>query len=147
VAKMIFINLPVADVAKSTAFYEAIGFTRNLQFSNEVASCMVMSEAISVMILGRDFFQTFTPKTIADAHASTEVLLATMQDSRAEADALVAAAAQAGGVADPRPVQDLGFMYSRSFEDLDGHMWEVGHMDMAAYDAAGGPNAELPDAA
>ena len=105
---------------------------------------MVFSETISVMILGREFFATFTPKAIADAHATTEVLLATMQDSRAEADELVEKAARAGGVADPRPVQDLGFMYSRSFEDPDGHMWEVGHMDMTAYEQAGGPHAELP---
>lgn len=130
--KMIFVNLPVTDVAKSTAFYEAIGFTKNEMFSNENASAMVWSEEIYVMILARDFFQTFTPKAIADAQATTEVLVCLSFDSRADVDTITEAAAAHGGTADVRPIQDMGFMYSRAFADPDGHMFEPMHMDMAA---------------
>jgi hypothetical protein len=138
--KMIFVNLPVADVAASTRFYEAIGCTKDERFSQEgVASAMVWSETISFMILAHDFFRTFTPKPIADSHASTEVLICLSRDSRAEVDAIVEAAAAAGGKADIRDKQDMGFMYSRAFEDPDGHVFEPMWMDAAA---AQGPQAE-----
>jgi predicted lactoylglutathione lyase len=134
--QMIFVNLPVTDVAKSTAFYEAIGCTRDERFSNEVASAMQLSDTIVFMILGHDFFQTFTGKAIADAHATTEVLICISRDSRAAVDAIVEAAGAAGGKADPREKQDMGFMYGRSFEDPDGHIFEPMFMDMEAAMAA-----------
>jgi uncharacterized protein len=129
--KMIFVNLPVADVAKATAFYEAIGFTRNAMFSNEQASAMVLTDTISVMLLRRDFYATFTPKQIIDAHSVSGVLLALGLDTRAEVDAITAAALAAGG-REAHEAEDHGYMYSRAFEDLDGHGWGPFHMDMAA---------------
>ena len=130
--QMVFINLPVADVAKSTAFYEAIGCTKDARFSNEVASAMTLSDTISFMILSHDYFKGFTPKPIADAHATTEVLICISRDSREEVDAIVAKAASAGGKADIREKQDMGFMYGRSFEDPDGHVFEPMYMDVDA---------------
>lgn len=134
--QMIFVNLPVADVAKSTAFYEAIGCTKDERFRNEMASAMQLSESIVFMILNPEFFQTFTPKAIADAKVTTEVLICISRDSRGAVDTIVERAAAAGGRADVRPVQDMGFMYSRAFEDPDGHMFEPMHMDMEAAMAA-----------
>lgn len=134
--QMIFVNLPVTDVAKSTAFYEAIGCTKDERFSNEVASAMQLSDTIVFMILGQDFFQTFTGKSIADAHATTEVLICISRDSRDAVDAIVEAAGAAGGKPDPREKQDMGFMYGRSFEDPDGHIFEPMFMDMEAAMAA-----------
>ena len=134
--QMIFVNLPVADVAKSTAFYEAIGCTKDERFSNEVASAMQLSDTIVFMILSHDFFKTFTPKPIADAHATTETLICISRDSRDAVDAIVDAAAAAGGKADVGPNQDMGFMYGRTFEDPDGHIFEPMFMDMEAAMAA-----------
>jgi predicted lactoylglutathione lyase len=134
-AKMIFMNLPVADVAKATAFYEAIGFEKNPQFSNEQASCMVWSDAIHVMLLGHDFYRTFTTKQIADTHQTSAALIALSRDSRAEVDAITDAAITAGG-RQTRDTDDMGFMYSRPFEDLDGHTFEPMYMDMEAFPAA-----------
>lgn len=144
VAKMIFVNLPVADVAASTRFYEAIGCTKDERFCQEgTASAMVWSDTITFMILAHDFFRTFTPKPMADAHATTEVLLCLSRDSRAEVDAIVEAAAAAGGKADIRDKQDMGFMYSRAFEDPDGHIFEPMYMDVeAAMAAMGGAESE-----
>ena len=130
--QMIFVNLPVADVARSTAFYEAIGCTKDARFSNEQASAMQLSDTIVFMILSRDFFKTFTPKPIADAHAVTEALICISRDSREAVDAIVEAAGQAGGKADIREKQDMGFMYGRSFEDPDGHIFEPMFMDLEA---------------
>jgi predicted lactoylglutathione lyase len=131
-AKMIFVNLPVTDVARSTAFYEGIGMVKDPRFSNEVASAMGWSDTIVFMILDKGFFATFTPKTIADATATTEVLIALSMESRAEVDSIVEKAGAHGGSADVRPAQDMGFMYSRAFADPDGHMFEPIHMDEAA---------------
>ncbi|UZK64736.1 VOC family protein [Sphingomonas sp. M1-B02] len=130
--QMVFINLPVKDVAASTAFYEAIGCTRDARFSGDHASAMILSDTITFMILGHSFFAGFTPKPIADAHATTEVLICISRESRADVDAIVARAAAAGGRADIREAQDMGFMYSRAFEDLDGHIFEPMHMDVDA---------------
>lgn len=130
--QMIFVNLPVTDLAKSTAFYEAIGCTKDPRFSNEVASAMQLSDEIVFMILSQDFFKTFTPKPIADAHATTEVLIAISRDSREAVDAIVEAAGAAGGKTDIREKQDMGFMYGRSFEDPEGHVFEPVFMDMEA---------------
>ena len=134
--QMIFVNLPVSDVARSTAFYEAIGCTKDERFSNEAASAMQLSDEIVFMILSHDFFKTFTPKQIADAHATTEVLLCISRESREAVDAITERAAAAGGRADVREKQDMGFMYSRSFEDPDGHIFEPMFMDMEAAMAA-----------
>ena len=127
--KMIFVNLPVADLPRSVVFYEAIGFTRNPQFSNDQAASMVWSDAIYVMLLTHDFWKTFTSKEIPDAHKSAQVALCVTLDSRDAVDTIVAAAARAGGKGDANPPQDHGFMYQRSFEDPDGHAWEPVWMD------------------
>jgi predicted lactoylglutathione lyase len=131
VARTIFVNLPVSDVARATAFYEAIGFKKNPQFSNEQASCMVWSETIHVMLLDRGFYGTFTSKKIADTKKVSAALICLSRESRAEVDAMTQAALAAGG-SEAREAQDMGFMYSRAFEDLDGHIFETVHMDMAA---------------
>ena len=128
--KMIFVNLPVSDLGRATAFYQAIGAAKNDQFSDHTASCMVFSDTIYAMLLTHDKFQQFTPKKIADAKTSSEVLICISADSRDAVDDIVGRAKQAGGTADPGPKQDFGFMYGRSFEDPDGHIWEV--MDAAA---------------
>lgn len=123
--KMIFVNLPVSDLSKSTAFYEAVGGTKNPQFSDETASCMVFSETIYVMLLTHDKYKSFTQRPIADAHKTSAALLATTVDNRADVDSIVDIAAANGGVADPNPKQDHGFMYGRSYEDPDGNVWEI----------------------
>lgn len=136
--KMIFVNLPVADVAASTAFYTAIGAEQNRMFSDATASCMVFSDTIHAMLLSHEKFAGFIPgRTIADAKAAVGMLIAVNEESRDAVDAVVGRADAAGGTADATPVQDPGFMYSRSFADPDGHIWEVFWMDPAA--AAGGP--------
>lgn len=134
--KMIFVNLPVADVVASTSFYEAIGFRKNAQFSNEQASSMVWSDAIYVVLLAKPFFATFTDKTIVDAATSTTGHYALSFDSREEVDAITQAAVEAGGSELHEP-QDMGFMYSRAFQDLDGHGFGPFWMAPAAVD--GGP--------
>ncbi|MBR0795495.1 VOC family protein [Bradyrhizobium jicamae] len=131
-AKMIFVNLPVGNLARATAFYEAIGATKNPQFSDNTASCMVISETIHVMLLTHDKFRQFTPKPISDAKTSNQALFCLSADSRDAVDGTVTKASGAGGTADPSPSQDYGFMYGRSFEDPDGHMWEVMWMDVEA---------------
>jgi len=130
-SKSIFVNLPVADVVSATAFYTAIGFERNAMFSNDRGSAMAWSDTIMVMLLDRAFYATFTAKQIIDAKTTSGVLLAPSFDSQAEVDAITEAALAAGGreLHDP---EDMGFMYSRAFEDLDGHGWGPFFMDMAA---------------
>ena len=135
-SQKIFINLPVTDVKRSTAFYEAMGGRKNDRFSNETASCMVLSEEIHVMLLEHARWRDFTPKTIPDAKTSAQVLLCLTLDSGAACDAAVDQAVAAGGLADPTPRQDYGFMYGRSYEDPDGHIWEVSWMDLAAMEMA-----------
>jgi uncharacterized protein len=135
-AKMIFVNLPVSNLPRTTAFYEAIGAVKNPQFSDDSASCMVFSETIYAMLLTHEKFMQFSPKKIADSKTSCEVLICVSADSRTEVDDLVGKAKAAGGGVDPCPKQDYGFMYGRSFEDPDGHIWEVMWMDMAAANAA-----------
>jgi predicted lactoylglutathione lyase len=128
--RMIFINLPVTDVARSTAFYEAIGFTRNPKFSNEHASSMVWSDAIAFMLLAHPFYSTFTDKKIIEAQSTSGALYALSFGSRAEVDAISEAAVSAGGREVHGP-QDQGFMYGRAFEDPDGHGFEAMWMDPA----------------
>ena len=134
--QMIFINLPVTDLAKSKAFYEAVGAVNNPAFTDDTAACMVVEEgSIHVMLLTHEKWATFTSKAIPDAHSSAQVLLCVSADSREAVDGQVDKAVAAGGKADPTPTQDFGFMYGRSFEDPDGHIWEVMWMDPAAIPA------------
>lgn len=135
-SRMIFVNLPVNDIAATTRFYEAIGCVRNDQFSNEKAVSMMWSDTIVFMLLRPDFFATFTPKQAADARKATEVLVALSLESREAVDAFAEAAVGAGGRADVAPKQDLGFMYSRTIEDPDGHMFEPMWMDPSAIEGA-----------
>lgn len=129
--RMIFVNLPVGDVVRATAFYEALGFERNADFSNDSASAMRWSDAISVMLLDHQFYATFTGKPIADTHKVSAALLCLTFDSRDEVDAIHAAAGGAGG-RETRAIHDQQFMYGGAFEDPDGHTWETVFMDMGA---------------
>ncbi|HCY16875.1 MAG: extradiol dioxygenase [Curvibacter sp. GWA2_64_110] len=129
--QQIYVNLPVRDLERSRAFFSALGYSFNPQFSNEQGACMVISDDIYVMLLTEPFCQTFTGKPLADARKTTEVLICLSCASRAEVDQQVAKARAAGGTV-PRASQDHGFMYQHGFEDLDGHIWEVAYMDMAA---------------
>lgn len=128
----LYINLPVSDVVKATAFYESIGFEKNIQFSNDQASAMIYGTEFSVMLLSRDFYSGFLPahKSIADSHKTTEVLNALELDSREAVDIFFEKAIAAGG---KKTIEayDHGFMYGRDFEDLDGHIWEVFWMDVS----------------
>jgi hypothetical protein len=128
---MIFVNLPVTDLKRATAFYEALGAQKNPQFSDDTASCIVFSETIFAMLLTHDKYLQFSPRPIGDAHRTSQVLLCLTADSRAEVDDMVERAAAAGGVADPSPKDEYDFMYGRSFQDPDGHLWGVNWMDMA----------------
>jgi len=129
---MIFVNLPVSDLKRATAFYEAVGAVKNPQFSDETASCMVFSDTIHAMLMTHDKYRHFTTKKIVDAKTSSQVLLCISADSRAEVDDIVGKAKAAGGLLDPSPVDEYDFMYGRSFEDPDGHMWGVNWMDLEA---------------
>jgi len=137
-AKLIFVNLPVSDLARADAFYQAIGAVKNEQFSDHTASCMVFSDTIHAMLLTHDKYRQFTTKKIADANTTSEVLICISADSRAEVDGLLGKAKAAGGALDPTPQQDFGFMYGRSFEDPDGHIIELTWMDVEAAMAAMG---------
>ena len=129
-SRMIFVNLPVTDLERSKAFYEAIGFRNEPKFSSEAAAMMVLSDTISVMLLTHPFYATFTRKPIADPNNSSQVLLCISCESPAEVDKITQAAGAAGGKADVGPKQDMGnMMYGRSFEDPDGHHWEPMWMD------------------
>ena len=131
--KMTFVNLPVTDLQRSMRFYEAVGAANEPKFTNEAAAMMRFSEEVNVMLLTHDFWRTFTSKPIVNAHDSAQVLLCLSCGSREEVDAQVEAAGRAGGVIDPTPRQDIsGMMYGRSFEDPDGHIWEVMWMDTSA---------------
>ncbi len=131
-AKMIFVNLPVTDLARSTAFYEAIGGKKNPQFSDATSTCIIISETIHAMLLTHEKYSSFTSRPIANAHKTSAVLIVLSADSKDEVNATVTRAAAAGGRADPNPKQDLGFMLGRSMEDPDGHVWEIFWMDPAA---------------
>ena len=130
--KMVFINLPITDLARSTAFYGALGGTRNPKFSDEASACMVFSETIHAMLLTHGKYRNFTARPIADTHATSSALIALTVDSRDEVNATIGRAVAAGGQADPNPKQDHGFMFGRSVQDPDGHVWEIFWMDPAA---------------
>ena len=129
--KQIFVNLPVENLDRSKAFFEALGLTFNPQFTNDKGACLQIAENIYAMLLVKPFFQGFTKKPVADATQSTEVLIALSCDSRAEVEAMVAKAVAAGATT-PVAAVDHGFMVQHGFADLDGHQWEVFWMDMAA---------------
>jgi len=135
----IFVNLPVKNLAASMEFFEKLGFTFNPQFTDENAACMVISEDIFAMLLMEEFFRTFTQKEIADATKTAEAILALSVESREQVDLMMESALTAGA-SEPREAQDHGFMYGRSFEDPDGHLWEIFYMDAQAA-AAGGKGA------
>lgn len=130
-SRMIFVNMPVTDLARAKAFYETLGFVNNPQFSDDTAACMVWSENIFVMILNHERWATFTSRPIP-APGSSEVMLCLSCDSREEVNRLTETAGAHGGTADINPQQDHGFMVNRSFTDPDGHVWEVTWMDPAA---------------
>ena len=125
----IYINLPIKDLNKTMAFFSELGFSFNQMFTNEKAACMILNEKANVMLLHESFFKTFIKKEISDAHKTTEVLLAIMLKTRDEVNRFVDKAISMNAV-EAREPQDFGYMYSRAFSDLDGHIWEVGYMDM-----------------
>ena len=130
-AAMIFVNLPVKDLNRSIDFFTRLGFTFNPQFTDETATCMVVSEDIFVMLLTHAKFKTFTPNEICDARKSTEVLVCLSSENRARVDEMVREAVAAGGTTYNEP-QDHGFMYAHGFQDLDGHIWELMYMEPSA---------------
>lgn len=130
---MIFVNLPVADLPRSRAFFNGLGYNFDDRFSDDNAAALVLGDAIVAMLLTRDFYKTFTDKEIGDAKSTSGCLLALSAQSRDEVDALVGKAVTAG--ATEGRTEDHGFMYGRSFDDLDGHTWEIMWMDPAAVEA------------
>ncbi|MBI1358377.1 MAG: glyoxalase/bleomycin resistance/extradiol dioxygenase family protein [Acidobacteria bacterium] len=128
---MIFVNLPVKDLDQSKEFYARLGFTNNPQFTDDTAACMVLSEQIYVMLLTHPKFQGFAPHPIGDAKQTTQSLYAVSRESKEGVDAIVDQAVAAGATTFSDPI-DYGFMYSRSFQDLDGHVWEWVYMNMEA---------------
>ena len=126
-ANNIFINLPVRDLQKSIKFFAHLGYSFNQHYTDESATCMIVAENIFVMLLTESRFKEFTPKSISDAHTSTEVLVCLQLESKDAVTGMVAKAVEAGGRAYKDP-QDHGFMYGHGFEDLDGHLWELVYM-------------------
>jgi predicted lactoylglutathione lyase len=130
-ARQLFVNLPVKDLEKTIDFFTALGFSFNPQFTDETATCMIVSDDIFVMLLTEKKFKAFTPKEISDAAKTSEVLLALSLDNREQVDEMVRKAVAAGGTTYSDP-NDHGFMYQHGFQDPDGHIWEVFYMDPAA---------------
>ncbi|HSI60436.1 MAG TPA: VOC family protein [Ideonella sp.] len=138
--KQIFVNLPIKDMARSTAFFKSLGLGFDPHFTNDQGACLVIGENIYAMLLVEAFYKTFTAKAIADATRTSELLLALTCESRAEVDALVAKAVAAGATT-PRAPQDHGFMYGHGFDDLDGHSWELFYMEAHAAEQVAADNA------
>lgn len=136
--RMIFINFPVADLPRAMAFYTSLGFRNEPKFTDETAACMVWSDAIHVMLLTYDKWRGFTDKPLP-APGTCGVMLALSCPDRAAVDTMVDTAGAQGGTADSNPMMDLGFMYSRSFADPDGHLWEPMWMDPAMAEAGAQP--------
>ena len=130
-SRLLFLNLPVADLSASRAFFDALGFSFDERFCDDQAACMVVSDQAYVMLLTRDRFADFVTKPVADAHESTALTVAVSAESREAVDAFADAALTAGAAPAKDP-QEYGFMYQRSFQDLDGHLWEVMWMDPVA---------------
>ena len=144
--QMIFVNLPVTDLPRSMAFYDGIGFTNEPNFTDDTAAAMQLSDTIMVMLLTHAKWKDFTAKSIPDAKSSAQVMIALSRESRGDVDAQVDAAVRGGGIADCNPVQDHGFMYGRSFEDPDGHIWETFWMDSVAAEQGPGDHFAEADA-
>src|ERR687897_19110 len=130
-ATKIFVNLPVKDLNKTTEFITKLGFTFNPQFTDENATCMIVGEDIFVMLLVEKFFKTFTKKEICDTTKDTEVIIALSTESREKVDEMILNVIEAGGK-ETREPQDHGWMYGRSFQDINGHLWEIIYMDEKA---------------
>lgn len=128
----IFVNVPVRDLAAAMAYYKALGFEHNPQFTDETAASIVISDTIYVMLLTHEKFQDFSKKPIPDFNNEIGALYALSRDSREAVDAIAAAALKAGGT-EQRDPDDYGFMYSRAIADLDGHVWEYVYMDMTQF--------------
>ena len=131
-SKMILVNLPVRDLAASTAFYVALGGTVNPQFSGETSTSLMFTDAIGVMLLTHDHYREFTKRPIGDARRDSQAMFALTVIDHGAVDATLARAVAAGGRADPNPAQDLGFMYNRHIEDPDGYVWEIVWMNPSA---------------
>lgn len=129
----IFVNLPVKDLNRSIEFFKKLGYTFNPQFTDEKATCMIISEENYVMLVTEPFFRTFTKKQISDATTSTEVIISLTADSREAVDEMIRKAVEAGAKT-PNDPQDYGWMYQHGYEDPDGHLWEVFYMDMAEFE-------------
>jgi predicted lactoylglutathione lyase len=129
-ARQLFVNLPVKDLDKTVEFFTALGFSFNPDFTDENATCMIVNDNAFVMLLVEAYFQTFTSKPVAEASAAAEVIMSFSLDSREAVDELVRKALTSGG-APSQEAQDYGFMYNHSFQDPDGHLWEVFWMDPA----------------
>ncbi len=129
-ATMIFVNLPVKDLNKSVEFFTKLGYQFNAEFTDENATCIIISDTIYVMLLVESFFQTFTHKKIVDATTSTETIISLSADSREQVDELISKAVAAGATT-PHSPQDHGYMYGHGYQDLDGHLWNVMYMDPA----------------
>jgi uncharacterized protein len=125
---IIFPNLPVKDLERSTAFYKSLGYEQNMDFSDENASCIVISDSIIVMLLKNEYFTTFTSKSVTDASKQAEVILGLSMESREAVDEITTKATSAGGTEAREAMEQEGFMYSRAFQDPDGHLWEVFYM-------------------
>lgn len=129
--KQIFVNLPVKDLSRTVEFFKRLGFTFNPQFTDENATCMIINDNIFVMLLVEKFFKTFTKKEICDTAKDTEVILALSTESREKVDEMMQNVFEAGGKESREP-QDHGWMYGRSFQDINGHLWEIIYMDEKA---------------
>lgn len=129
--KQIFVNLPVKDLSRTVEFFKRLGFTFNPQFTDENATCMIINDNIFVMLLVEKFFKTFTKKEICDTAKDTEVILALSTESREKVDEMMQNVFDAGGTEFREP-QDHGWMYGRSFQDINGHLWEIIYMDEKA---------------
>jgi uncharacterized protein len=132
-SRMLFVNLPVADLEASKAFFSKLGFEYNEKFTDENAAAMIVNDETSVMLLAKPYFETFTDKAVIDPLTQVQTLLSFSAESREEVDKLAETAVANGGKETKEP-QDLGFMYQRAIQDLDGHVWEIGHMDMSKVD-------------
>lgn len=138
-SRKLFVNLPVEDLDRSVAFFTALGFTFDPRFTDESATCMIIGSDAFAMLITRERFREFATRDISDAHAVTEVLTAVMVNSREEVDAMADAALISGGTP-AAATQDHGWMYMRTFNDPDGHHWEVGWMDEGAIPPDGAPD-------
>ncbi|MGA7938260.1 MAG: VOC family protein [Kovacikia sp.] len=140
-SRKIFLNLPVKNLKQSIDFFTKLGFSFNPQFTDETATCIIVSDDIFVMLLTHDKFKSFTPNTICDATKSTEVLVCLSSESRTAVDEMVSQAISAGGKTYNEP-QDHGFMYAHSFQDLDGHIWEIMYMEPDAIQSGEHPTEQ-----